>query len=302
MSQRWRFAVLSSVAPKQRFSVRRLVPLIIGLGLLCSLYGCATFSAGPARVFNNETECPALRAQFGGPDYGRYLALSPTDRRDWRNIYVLTAKNCMDRAYTSYAASLANGERAGELIAAITNIGLTQTATLISAVETKDVLTGIASGLTGAKAAYSEKALVRNSIQLVLTQMDASRALIAGQINSKLALSDAAYPLPLAESDLEEYYRAGTLAGAIIRLQSTVSANQLAAESAKQTVISYELGRGSGQAALRNAVTQGGRLNEGVKAAIVAALAGSGISFEAVLSEPAYEEKANEIARRLGYL
>ncbi len=227
MFQNWHFVRRFYDASEPVSKIWLFMLGVFGVALHFALSGCATISPGPERVFNSEAECPAIRAQFGPPDYTRYLSLAPIDRRDWRNVYVLAAKNCMDRAYTSYAASLTNGERTGEFLAALANIGLTQTATLITPVGTKDILTGIASGLTGAKAAYSEKVLLRNSVQLVVTQMDASRATIAGQINQKLALSEAAYPLPLAQSDLEEYYRAGTLPGAMVRLQSTVSANQL---------------------------------------------------------------------------
>ncbi|MER9891866.1 hypothetical protein NKJ40_07130 [Mesorhizobium sp. M0119] len=207
----------------------------------------------------------------------------------------------IDLAYTKYETSLTTNEQSSDLVAAATNIALTTTSSLISPVSTKNILSGVASALSGTKAVYNEKVLLRNSIQLLQTQMRANREMVASRLIQRLGQDDINYPLPLALSDLEEYYRAGTITAAMLKAQSVVSDNELIAEQVKQSVIVYNLGRGSGQIALRNALTVGGKLDPVLYRKIQAKLA-SDQSVETLISDPKLGATADRIARELGYI
>jgi hypothetical protein len=269
--------------------------------LLILLSGCSTFAEGPERLFNYDSEQSNIRAQIGAPNFDRYFSLSGPARRVYRNDYVLTRMYAMDLAYTKYEANLTTDEQAGDLIAAATTIALTTTSSLLTPGTTAQILTGTAGALTGVKAAYNEKVLLRNSIQLLQTQMRANRALVSSRIIQRLGSDDASYPLPLALSDLEEYYRAGTLTGAAIKAQATVSDSEQVAEQARQSVIVYNVRNGPGQVALRNAITAGGKVDPVVFAKVQAKLP-PGVNIGALTADPNLEPVAARIARELGYL
>ncbi|WP_210237627.1 hypothetical protein, partial [Mesorhizobium sp. M8A.F.Ca.ET.142.01.1.1] len=93
-----------------------------------------------------------------------------------------------------------------------------------------NILSAAAAGLTGAKSAYSDEVLQKSTIQLLQTQMRANRAIAWSNIIRRLGDSDASYPMALALSDLEEYYRAGTIPGALLKAQATISAAEQSAQ------------------------------------------------------------------------
>jgi hypothetical protein len=68
--------------------------------------------------------------------------------------------------------------------------------------------------------------------------MQAQRAVVAANIISRMKTQELdAYPLSMALSDLDEYYAAGTIAGALIEIQKTVGAVSTDAQIAKADAI-----------------------------------------------------------------
>jgi hypothetical protein len=128
------------------------------------------------------------------------------------------------------------------LLATVASLGLTTSATLIPVAQTKTLLSGLATAVTGLDKAYSEKELLSNTIQALQTQMRADRMTQAGVIyakmyraagNAKVITPIAEYTLPMALSDADGYYQAGTINSAVIGLTKTVSTAAKNAEDAK---------------------------------------------------------------------
>ena len=73
--------------------------------------------------------------------------------------------------------------------------------------------------------AYSDEVLFQKTVQVLATQMRARRDLVAADIVTRMRTLDIdAYPLAMALADLDAYYAAGTIAGALIEIQKTVGA------------------------------------------------------------------------------
>jgi hypothetical protein len=97
-------------------------------------------------------------------------------------------------------------------------------------------LSAAATGLTGAEAAYDEKILLSQSIQNLETEMRADRSAQGAVILANMRCPLGQYNLGMALSDLEEYYRAGTLPSAMIALSKTVANAENVAKATKASM------------------------------------------------------------------
>lgn len=154
----------------------------------------------------------------------------------YRNQVVSERMWAIDLHYTRFATELSRERRNIGFLSALGIVSLTQTATLMTPVVTKDILTGIASGVVVAQQSYDQEILADRTVQVLLLQMQASRARIATRILLGLRSPTSDYPLILALQDLEDYYRAGTIPGALSSVTEAAGSDARAAEAAKATV------------------------------------------------------------------
>jgi hypothetical protein len=148
-----------------------------------------------------------------------------------------------DMEYHSYEARLTREMQDEGMLATATSIGLTTAATLVSPAQTKTILAAIATAVTGLDKAYNEKELLSNAMQALQSQMRADRKTQAGVIfakmfkdagnNTKILTPIVEYTLPMALSDADGYYQAGTIASALIGLSKTVANADRNADQAK---------------------------------------------------------------------
>lgn len=205
---------------------------------LFGLSGClASVGLGPARLFSVDEETTAIKAQVGPIQFSGYYSLPPADRARYRNEYVGARMYGIDLAYSEFETALRREMQETGFAATATNLGLTTATTLLTPTATKNVLSAVASAVTGLKAAYGEDVLRSHTMELILTQMRANRANAAATILRGMQLPADAYSLAAAASDLEAYYQAGTVTSAIVKLSETVSTNARNAEITKSDVV-----------------------------------------------------------------
>ncbi|MBZ9998556.1 MULTISPECIES: hypothetical protein [unclassified Mesorhizobium] len=285
-------------------SLRRVLWLTL---LAASQTSCTpSLDQGPHRLFTSAEEDANLRSQLGLPNFNRYSRLLPGERVSYRNNYITARKYAIDIAYSNYEASLTREQQSVGVLAADANIVLNSAASLAAPVGTKNILSAAAAGLTGAKSAYSDEVLQRSTIQLLQTQMRANRAVVWSNIIRRLGDSDAAYPMALALSDLEEYYRAGTLPGALLKAQATISAAEQIAQDDQQEAIVFNLSTSTAQVLLRNALTQGGKYNFELDHKLQSALRASHpeikVKLAVIVGDARYSALAAELARDVGLM
>ncbi len=203
------------------------------LGLMMS--GCLSIEGGPPRLFSVAEEADVARVRVRGWEE-TYYNVPPN--KAVRNEIIAARMREIDSFYYSFEASLIRERQEVGLVSTIISIGLSGAVPLVSAVATKNILGAASSGLQGATKAYSDEVLFQKTVQVLATQMRARRAIVASDIVTRMRTLDVAtYPLSMANSDLDEYYAAGTIAGALIEVQKTVSAEAKIAEDAKASVI-----------------------------------------------------------------
>ena len=176
----------------------------------------------PERLYSVNDELQPVRLAYQDNDlWARYLASG--DRTGFRNEIITARMYAIDVNYTEYEIRLTREGAEFDVATAIANNGLTTASTLIVDPATKSVLSGAASfvGFTGT--AVNEKALLKQSIQHVQAGMRQSRAEQAAIIFANLKCGAASYPLGMALSDVELYYRAGTFASGLIKVTENVA-------------------------------------------------------------------------------
>jgi peptidoglycan hydrolase-like protein with peptidoglycan-binding domain len=198
------------------------------LGALAS--GCASFSDGPARLYTVQEETQLIKDNIQQINLVQYSSLDEASRKRIRNDWIGARMYAIDIQYTPYEAQLTKERQGVGFGAAASTIALTTASGLVGPVATKNVLTGLAGAVTGARAAYDSDVLLSHSVQWIQSQMEARRADISSRILNGMKLSTTDYPLAAALSDLEAYYRAGTFTGGLLATNEVIAADaQLAA-------------------------------------------------------------------------
>lgn len=191
----------------------------LGCILLCG-GGCSAISLGPDRIHTVEFEAAVLTTYV--PE------TIPAPSSPELLNFVTERMYEVDLEYSVYFAKLTSDYQLGSLAGDLAILGLTASSTLAPAVVTKTVLSATSTAVTGAKAAVDKDVLLTQTIQIIQNQMETSRTQIKNSIlaslNSSLH-SGPPYTYWEALSDLESYYRAGTLPGALEALQAATGTN-----------------------------------------------------------------------------
>jgi hypothetical protein len=205
--------------------------LVVVTGVLVS--GCASVRGGPDRLYSVAEETQGIRENLKGFSLADFSKLNESSRVNYRNDWIAARMYAIDIQYTSYEAALTNERQNVGFGAAATTIGLTTASGLATSTMSKDILTGVAGAITGARAAYENDILLAHSVQWVQSQMRTQRSLIGERILRGMKASTIDYPLAAALTDLEDYYRAGTFTGGMIGTTATLGAEATQAEEAK---------------------------------------------------------------------
>ncbi len=203
--------------------MKRLSALTLAIFVLA---GCESFRGAPTEVVSASDEVDTLRPYFSGSQLDAYYGLPFNDelaRKQLRNTIVSTRMLAIDRSYSDYVIDLSKSVRGGDFATSLASIALTGTATLLKVDLVKNILTSVDTGLKGATQAFSKDILLEKTLTVLTQQMDAERTRVATTIWSSLGKSTDEFPLALALSKVDEYYRAGTLNVALATAEADAS-------------------------------------------------------------------------------
>ena len=165
-----------------------------------------------------------------------YLNLPEVDRIALRNGLIGSRMYAIDLQYTAFESNLTRERQQVGFAATTTNMGLSTASTIVDPARTKSILSGLATVVAGTRSAYNDEVLLARTIQNIQTQMRAERDRVGTRIIEGMRMSTAVYPLGLAMSDLEDYYRAGTLTSGVLSVSEVVNKDAAAAEVQKSKV------------------------------------------------------------------
>jgi len=192
------------------------------IALLPLIAGCTTATLGPERPISIEEDVNNIRP-VAEPPLENFYQLSLTRQASARNQIITARMYIADLEYHKYEAKLTRDLQEEGLAATLTTLGLTSAASLITVASTSRILSGAATVVTGADKAFDDKVLLSNTIQALQAQMRTDRQTQAAAIFAKMTTPIDQYTLPMALSDVDHYYQAGTLASALIGLNKTVA-------------------------------------------------------------------------------
>jgi hypothetical protein len=200
--------------------IYRIFPIICWSIAVC---GCsATTAIGPERVFTVEEQVAGLRS---------LQSTAPTNVQD-RNTLITERMFAMDLEYTTYFAKLTKERQLASVGGDLAILGLTATTTIVPVAATKTIISAVSTAVAGAKTDIDQDVYVSQTIQILQSQMESSRLLIRNRIVANLTLTMDKYTAWQGFSDLEDYYRAGTIAGALESLAAATGSNSQQAKNA----------------------------------------------------------------------
>lgn len=222
--------------------MRAVVVSVAFLASALSVAGCTSAQVGPIRPISIADDVAYTRP-LAEPDLSTFYGAKPEAQAAVRNQIVTARMYIADIQYHYYEARLTREMQEEGLGATLATLGLTTASTLVGSAGTKTVLSGVATAVVGADKAYNEKLLLSNTIQALQSQMRADRKTQAAVIyakmfketgvNTKTITPIHEYTLPMALSDADNYYQAGTIASALIGLSKTLANAEQNADQAK---------------------------------------------------------------------
>ena len=136
-----------------------------------------------------------------------------------RNRVVQLLIAYVDQGFLTFKARLQGEDRERKLWSGWASLGLSTATSVVTGVRSKENLGTASTLLQGGEPILDEHVLQGQAIHAIVRQMDSERAIVRGQIFSRLWENTKQYPLSAALSDATRYYYAGSLPMALSRIR-----------------------------------------------------------------------------------
>ncbi len=206
--------------------------LIIVLSVVI-VSGCVSFEGYPERSGDINAELEQLDLYYDPNVIAIYNDLGPeAKRRQWRDAVVFGRIRAIDLHFYIFQKTL-NMEKASLNIGTdLTVIGLNTAGSLVPNIGTKTVLSTVSSGIIGAKGSIDRNLYYEKTIPVLFSKMESLRKERLVTIQNGLGLDTTKYSLNQGLIDVDDYYKAGTIPGAIMGIAETSGAK--IAEASKE--------------------------------------------------------------------
>ena len=216
--------------------------VVLAVGMLPSLWSCVGHLERP-RVPDVIVVPPPGR-QAGGnytlaqydTDLTAYGAANGDDAVKLRNRMTHSLLAEIDYAYYDYETKLFLNEGRFHIGSDFLQLGLAAGSTVTNGARAKTVLSALLSGVTGTSLSLDKNLFSQQTVQAIMSSMEANRDRIKTVILQELSKDTTAYPFQAARADLIKYFFAGTLPGGLLQLHQQAATNAQAEQSNLNTV------------------------------------------------------------------
>ncbi len=192
----------------------RLCHRLTCAALLASLAGCAGVASAPPRFGTEVNALKQADAYFDGV-LRRYLVAQPLKQKEIRNGFIETRTALIDQDYAGFRQTLYT-QRVGMNVGVdLATLGLNAIGAVTGSLPAKTGLHALSGGLIGSKASVDKNVFFDRTMPALLAQMEAQRSAVRLRLLGGMMVAPERYPLMQARADLEDYYIAGTMVGAI---------------------------------------------------------------------------------------
>jgi hypothetical protein len=195
-----------------------LLAVIAAFGLV----GCAGLRQFPEVAKDYDTVLRSLDADYAatldliyGKDAVPKAVVDGEQGKLLRQRMMERRMGVIDTYFKEFQAGLVKENVRADFGIALAGVGVGAAGSLVAETASQ-ILSAVSGGLAGAQAAYGKAVLYDKAMSALLAQMQASRKAVAAQIFQRWTLGLDQYPLWMARTDLEAYYFAGSLPGAIL--------------------------------------------------------------------------------------
>ena len=199
-------------------SYKRLSKLLVLLQAILLVSGCGAFMGFPSRVTKPTDDLDALQKDISAKAITDCLA-APNVL--CRNKVIAARTYAIDIQFSQFEEDLFRQAREAGFAATVTTLGL-NAAGAVAGGGTSQVLSAIAAGITGSRAAFEREVLAERTVLAIHTAMRGNRMIVLARIRQGLTQSESEYPLAAGLTDVEDYYFQGTVLGALIGITKAV--------------------------------------------------------------------------------
>ncbi len=205
--------------------------VISGLSCTLLLGGCVAFQGGmPNLPFNVEEELGIVKSQLKSSASVKTYYDAPSI--ETRNKFIASRLVITNIEYLKYIKALSAEESQIHSAADILVLSLDIAATAFSPVNTKTVLTALSSVTGGSRLALDNNAFYEKTMSALIAAMNAQRKEVLQRIIKGTVTDLNGYTFEQALSDINDYYLAGTLQGALVSIQRDAGTKEVNADAA----------------------------------------------------------------------
>ena len=212
---------------------QRISAAAVGLIAALTLAGCSTGAAGggPPPPFDFDADVRALTAELGATaSIENYYQAAETEAR--RDAFVAARMSLIDLNYARFVGDLYANRALTDTTFDVSNVLVGVANTVVGGDQDRRILSAISAVLTGTRTSVEDAFFDGRTTDLLLAQMNSARTAAAVPIVRGLQRPLSEYPLSAALVDLQSYYIAGTIHGALMNSLQTASEQQAEAQAA----------------------------------------------------------------------
>jgi hypothetical protein len=201
---------VSSIIHRRRSN--RSWPLLCAI--VAALGGCASFDGAPPRP-DGASSLEATDKLYHDAIQRYHGTTDEPQRKRIRDEFIEIRAGIIDRHYSAFKLQIYSQRVGANVGVDIATLGLNAIGASVSGAGTKTTLHALSGGLIGSKASVDKNVYFDRTLPALLTQMDGLRAQARLRLLDRMLLDTDRYPMVQAAADLEDYYSAGTITGAI---------------------------------------------------------------------------------------
>lgn len=202
-----------------------------------SLVGCASITGYPDRATKPGDELSSLKPYFSPSVITTYNSKLDSEKSDYRNEVIHARVRAIDINYNSFLKKLSSESKS-------LNIGTDGTVLLLGGAgavstvsSTQAILAAASAVVTGAKTSFDKNAFYESTVVALISQMNATRKDVLVRIYSGLELNHKKYSLMKALIDIEDYFQAGTIIGAVNAVSESSGAQKTKADKKIENIL-----------------------------------------------------------------
>ncbi len=209
-------------------SISRHAAIALSIWISTLLAGCASLSGHPSRSEDVKARMDDLRARYfehGTKDatdtnvIEKYRAGNldnGSSKRSVRDDIVYGRMELYDLEYSIFRKTVYTEGTGSNLALDVLGVGVGAAGAAVTGADASRILSAISGGISGTATSLNKNLYYERTLPAILAHMNANREAVRADIYASLQASDEnVYPLGRALVDLERFFAAGTIPGAV---------------------------------------------------------------------------------------